>query len=88
MGKMNITIKKIERSYFELPGSTIVAQFDATVGDFMVKRATLHETKGGGYAIGCGGGVKARTAITLPKGCETRDRLTAAAVEAYCNVRS
>jgi hypothetical protein len=83
---MNIRIKRIEKSYFELPGSIIVATFDATVDDFNVKRATLHETKGGGYAIGCGGGIKARTAITLPKGCETRDRLTAAAVEAYCNV--
>jgi hypothetical protein len=81
---MNITIKKMERSYFELPGSTIVAQFDAVVGDFNIKRATLHRLPGNcDYAIGCGGGVKARTAITLPKGSKTRDRLTAAAKEAF-----
>jgi hypothetical protein len=86
---MNVTIKKMEPSYFEMNGSTIVATFDAQLGDFNIKQATLRQNASdGSYFVGMGGGYKSRAGITLPRHCETRTAILAAAKEAYVNVRS
>jgi hypothetical protein len=86
---MNIEIKKMERAYFECAGSTIVATFDASVGDFNVKQATLRQNySDGSFFVGTGGGPKPRAGITLPRHCATRTAILAAAVEAYENVRT
>ncbi|MBZ9999636.1 MULTISPECIES: hypothetical protein [unclassified Mesorhizobium] len=82
-----IAIKKIDRAHFEMNGSTIVATLDAQAGDFNIKQATLRQNHSDGtFFIGMGGGFKSRAGITLPRHCETRAALLAAAVEAYRNV--
>lgn len=81
---MNIQIKKLERCLFDGEASAIVATFDAIAGDFNIRCATLRQNYDDGtFFVGLGGGAKKRTGITLPRHCETRTRLLAAAVDAY-----
>lgn len=85
---MNVTITRIEAKSVPMGSSAIVAEFDAQVGDFNIRKASLRRNYGDlTYFVGFGGGGKKRTGITLPRHCETRAAILAAAVEAF-NVRS
>ncbi|MGB3500992.1 MAG: hypothetical protein WBA44_05155 [Mesorhizobium sp.] len=85
---MKVEIKRIEAKSVPMGTSAIVAEFDAIVGDFHIRQASLRRNYGDlTYFVGFGGGGKKRTGITLPRHCETRAAILAAAVEAL-NVRS
>jgi len=85
---MSVTIKAMELKNVPMEQSEIVAEFDAHVGDFIVRRATLRRNyTDGSFFVGFGGGYKRRVGITLPRHCATRAAILTAAVEAY-NVRS
>lgn len=81
---MSVKIIRIEAKSVPMGTSEIVAEFDAHVGDFIVRRASLRRNYGDlTYFVSFGGGKKKHVGITLPRHCETRAALLAAAVEAY-----
>ena len=81
---MNIEIQRLQPIFVEQYNSTIVAQFNATVGPFTIRRATLRKMDNGEYAIGITGRQgQERGGITLPHGSPVRDDLLAAVLAVY-----
>ncbi|OHV63852.1 hypothetical protein LCM4577_11120 [Mesorhizobium sp. LCM 4577] len=65
------------------PNWTIIASFDAEVGDFRVRNGLLKRSVVDGHHIVSLGAPKPDRRLTLPGECETRQRIVEAALEAY-----
>jgi hypothetical protein len=80
----DITIRSLRRIHVPTAGTwTAVASFDAAVGDFRIRNGLLKESRiDGSWMIALGEGRPDRR-LTLPTGCETRERLMAAVLAKY-----
>lgn len=80
----DITVRSLRRIHVPSAGAwTAIASFDAAVGDFRIRNGLLKESMiDGKHMIALGEGRPDRR-LTLPAGCETRERLLAAVMTKY-----